>query len=186
MKMAEQPQTIQSKIHTIRGMKVMLDRDLAEMYGVETRRLNEQVKRNGKRFEGEDFMFQLSKEETKEFSKSQNAILKTGRGSNIKYAPYAFTELGVAMLSSVLNSDTAIEINKAIMRVFVEIRQLVAHRPTDRIEELREYVEDMFAGQNDINEDTRLQLELINQTLAEMQADNKERNYPRRRIGYTQ
>jgi hypothetical protein len=77
-----QIEAIQTKIYTLRGVKVMLDRDLAEMYGVETRRLNEQVKRNMKRFEGDDFMFQLSKEDIEEFSKSQNAILKSGRGSN--------------------------------------------------------------------------------------------------------
>ena len=168
----------------------MLDRDLAEMYGVETRRLNEQVKRNMKRFEGSDFMFQLSKQEIDELSKSQNAILKKGRGFNVKYAPYAFTELWVAMLSSILNTDTAIEVNRAIMRAFVAIRQALAHSPIDKIDglqqeigELKAYVEELFTDQNDINEDTRLQLELINQTLAEMQAGNKQNN-PRRRIGF--
>lgn len=110
----------------------MLDRDLAKMYGVETRRLNEQVKRNADRFP-EDFMFRLTRDET-EVLKSQNATSSWGGARKL---PYAFTELDVAMLSSVLNSKTAIQINMAIMRAFVEIRQLVAHRPTDRIEELR-------------------------------------------------
>jgi hypothetical protein len=174
-----QIEAIQTKIYTLRGVKVMLDRDLAEMYGVETRRLNEQVKRNIDRFPN-DFMFQLTGEEF-EILISQNATSSWG---GVRKLPYAFTELGVAMLSSVLNSKTAIQINMAIMRAFVEIRQLVAYRPTDRIEELREYVEEMFTDQNDINEDTRLQLELINQTLAGLQADKKGNNYPRRRIGY--
>jgi hypothetical protein len=179
-----QLQAIQTKIYTLRGVKVMLDRDLAEMYGVETRALKQAVRRNIERFQGEDFMFELTSEEIKELSRSQFVILNQGQGYNIKYSPFAFTELGVAMLSSILKSKTAIEINRCIMRAFVEIRQLVAYRPTDRIEELREYVEEMFTDQNDINEDTRLQLELINQTLAGLQADKKENNYPRRRIGY--
>ena len=95
---------IQSKIIEIRGQKVLLDRDLAQMYGVETKVLNQAVKRNIERFAGEDFMFQLSKNEIDDCSRSQFVTLNNGRGTNIKYAPYAFTELGVAMLSSVLNS----------------------------------------------------------------------------------
>ena len=91
---------VESLIRVIRGQQVMLDRDLAELYGVETKRLNEQVKRNIERFP-EDFMFQLTKEEC---SKSQIATLNEGRGHNIKKLPYAFTENGVAMLSSVLRS----------------------------------------------------------------------------------
>lgn len=102
-------QIIQSKIYEIRGQKVMLDFDLAELYSIETRVLKQAVRRNSARFEGEDFMFELTKEE---ISRSQIVILNKGRGSNIKYTPFAFTELGVAMLSSVLNSPTAIEINR--------------------------------------------------------------------------
>lgn len=103
-------ETIERRIFLIGGQKVMLDRDLAELYGVPTRRLNEQVKRNRKRFPA-DFMFQLTLEEAKAVPslKSQNAILK--RGQHIKYAPYAFTEQGVAMPSSVLRSERAIELN---------------------------------------------------------------------------
>ena len=93
---------VESLIRVIRGQQVMLDRDLAELYGVETKRLNEQVKRNIERFP-EDFMFQLTKEEC---SKSQIATLNEGRGHNIKKLPYAFTENGVVMLSSVLRSKT--------------------------------------------------------------------------------
>lgn len=88
---------IKALIHIIRGQKVMIDRDLAKLYGVETKRLNEVVKRNLKRFEGDDFMFRLTKDETEYArSRSQFATLNNGRGSNIKYLPYVFTELGVA------------------------------------------------------------------------------------------
>ena len=112
-------QAIQNKIYEIRGQKVMLDFDLAEMYGTETAQLKRAVRRNIERFEGDDFMFELTKEE---LSRCQFGILNKGRGSNFKYKPFAFTELGVAMLSSVLNSKTAIEINRNIMRAFVAIR----------------------------------------------------------------
>ena len=180
-------QIIQSKIYEIRGQKVMLDFDLVELYGIETRVLKQAVRRNSARFEGEDFMFELTKEE---ISRSQIVILNKGRGSNIKYAPFAFTELGVAMLSSVLSSPTAIEINRGIMRAFVAMRQLIHISPVDNIgelknelKELKEYIEDVFTDQNDINEDTRMQLELINQTLAELQT--KDRGFKeRKRIGY--
>ena len=114
--------TIESRIHLIRGKKVMLDRDLAALYEVTTKALNQAVKRNIGRFP-EDFMFQLSKEEA-ETSRSQIVTLK--RGLNIKYLPYGFTEQGVAMLSSVLNSERAILVNVQIMRAFVRIRNLVA------------------------------------------------------------
>ena len=177
-------QTIQNKLYRFRGQLVMLDRDLAEMYGVETRALKQAVRRNIERFEGDDFMFELSVEETQEFSRSQFVTMNKGRGYNIKYKPFALTELGVAMLSSVLSSKTAIEINRSIMRAFVAMRQLVQNDSTDRVEELRKYVDEMFADQNDINEDTRLQMELINQTLAEMQVSNKGNNNPRPKIGF--
>jgi len=184
-----QLQTIESKIYTLRGQKVMLDRDLAAMYGVETRRLNEQVRRNLRRFEGDDFMFQLSQQEFEDW-KSQFATSNSIK-MGMRKKPYAFTELGVAMLSSVLHSDIAIEINKSIMRAFVTIRQTLSSVPTDAIGglqreilELRQYMEDVLIDQNDINEDTRMQLELINQTLAEMQAGKQTDNTPRRRVGY--
>ena len=114
---------VESLIRVIRGRQVMLDRDLAELYGVETKRLNEQVKRNIERFP-EDFMFQLTKEEC---SKSQIATLNEGRGHNIKKLPYAFTENGVAMLSSVLRSKTAVEANIRIMRAFVSMRHFMVN-----------------------------------------------------------
>ena len=114
---------VESLIRVIRGQQVMLDRDLADLYGVETKRLNEQVKRNIERFP-EDFMFQLTKEEC---SKSQIATLNEGRGHNIKKLPYAFTENGVAMLSSVLRSKTAVEANIRIMRAFVSMRHFMVN-----------------------------------------------------------
>ena len=108
---------IEPLIKIIRGQQVMLDRDLATLYGVETKRLNEQVKRNIKRFP-EDFMFQLTKDEC---LRSQIATLNEGCGQHLKYMPYVFTENGVAMLSSVLRSDTAIEVNIRIMRAFTSM-----------------------------------------------------------------
>ncbi|HEV7396419.1 MAG TPA: ORF6N domain-containing protein [Pyrinomonadaceae bacterium] len=106
----------------IRNHKVMIDVDLAELYGAPTYRLNEQVKRNRKRFP-EDFMFQLTKDEA-ESLRSQIAISKDGRGGR-RTLPYVFTEQGVAMLSSVLNSDRATEVNITIMRAFVKLRQML-------------------------------------------------------------
>lgn len=101
-------ESIQNKIYEIRGQRVMLDRDLAAMYGVETRILNQAVRRNATRFDGDDFMFQLTKDEVMQVaSRSQIVISNNGRGG-VRYLPYAFTELGVAMLSSVLRSETAI------------------------------------------------------------------------------
>ena len=111
---------IASRIYLIRGVKVMLDRDLAELYGVETGALNRAVKRNAERFP-EDFMFQITGEEA-ELLRCQTGISKPGRGGR-RYLPYAFSEQGVAMLSSVLNSKRAIEVNIAIMRTFVQLRK---------------------------------------------------------------
>ena len=181
-------QLIQSKIYEIRGQRVMLDFDLAQMYGTETTQLKRAVRRNKKRFDGEDFMFEVTRDE---LSRCQIGTLNKSRGSNIKYLPFAFTELGIAMLSSVLNSETAIEINKGIMRAFVAIRQLIANPPPDKhsllqkeVKELKQYIEEIFTDQNDINEDTRMQLELINQTLAELQVHQKLSDKPHRPIGF--
>ncbi len=126
-------EVVATRILEIRGKKVMLDRDLARLYGVEPKRLNEQVKRNIKRFP-DDFMFQLSWEEI-EFLRSQFATLNgvrselSKRGKHIKYLPYVFTEHGVAMLSSVLNSERAIQVNILIMRAFTKLREIfLTHR----------------------------------------------------------
>ncbi|KAF0221437.1 MAG: hypothetical protein FD174_575 [Geobacteraceae bacterium] len=132
-------EVIENKILLVRGQKVMLDEDLAELYGVEIRVLNQAVKRNLKRFPA-DFMFQLTQEEHTEFIslRSQIVILKRGRGQHRKYFPYAFTEQGVAMLSSVLNSERAIEVNIQIIRAFVKLREMLAsHKDLARkLEEL--------------------------------------------------
>ncbi len=116
-------EAIEKKIYLVRGHKVMLDRDLAEMYEVPTRRLNEQVKRNSTRFPS-DFMFQLSDEEAENL-RSQFATSSSRHGGR-RYLPYVFTEQGVAMLSSVLNSEKAVQVNIAIMRTFVKLRQMLA------------------------------------------------------------
>lgn len=116
------PDDIRGLIYMIRGQKVMLDSDLARLYGVETRTLNQAVKRNIDRFP-EDFIFELTKDEYNSL-RSQFVTLETGRGKHSKYLPYTFTEQGVAMLSSVLKSRRAIEVNIAIMRAFVQLRQL--------------------------------------------------------------
>lgn len=126
-------EVVLTKIYLIRGQKVMLDSDLAALYGVETKRLKEQVRRNIGRFP-EDFMFELSKEEN-EFLRSQFATLK--RGQHSKFLPYAFTEHGVLMLSSVLNSEQAINVNIRIMRLFTKMREiLMTHK--DLLLELEE------------------------------------------------
>ena len=167
----------------------MLDFDLAELYGTETKYLKRSVKNNIHRFPA-DFMFELNKEEW-DCLRCNFCTLKTGRGQHPKYLPYAFTELGVAMLSSVLNSEIAVEVNISIMRAFVAIRRLMVS-PVDtnaelrrEVKELREYMEEVFTDQNDINEDTRMQLELINHTLAELQVKSKEQQRVKRRpIGF--
>lgn len=162
---------IQNRIYDIRGQKVMIDRDLAGLYQVETRRLNEAVKRNIKRFPS-DFMFQLTKEE---FESLMSQFATSSRGGTRKL-PFAFTEQGLAMLSGVLNSDVAIEVNISIMRAFVAIRRTMVMSPDNDIKrlqnemkELKEYIEDVFTDYNDINDDTRVQLELINQAIAQLQ-----------------
>ena len=117
--------SIKRRIYRIRNKQVMLDCDLAQLYGVPTFRLNEQVKRNRRRFP-EDFMFRLTWKESASLT-SQSAMLKKGgRGQHRKHPPHAFTSLGVAMLSSVLNSERAIRVNIAIMRVFDRLRELIA------------------------------------------------------------
>lgn len=166
----------------------MLDFDLAEMYGIETKVLKQTVKRNPKRFPS-DFMFELAKEEF-EFLRSQ-IVTSKGRGGT-RYMPFAFTEQGVAMLSSVVNSEVAIEININIMRAFIVVRQMVISPTTDNITELRQeitdlkkYVEEAFTDYNNINEDTRMQLELINQALAGLQVKHREQERRKRpRIGF--
>ncbi|MGA3042333.1 MAG: ORF6N domain-containing protein [Bryobacteraceae bacterium] len=117
-------QLIERRIYLIRGQKVMLDSDLAELYEVPTKRLNEAVKRNADRFP-EDFMFQLAGEEAEQMNRSQIAT-GSQKHRDPRFPPYAFTELGVAMLSSVLNSHRAVQMNILIMRAFVRLREVLA------------------------------------------------------------
>ena len=202
---------VKSKIYTIRGQKVMLDFDLAQMYEVETRVLNQSVKRNIERFP-DDFMFQLTKGEldilksqfvtskmteiqVDENLKSQNATSNFVR-MGLRKTPYAFTENGVAMLSSVLRSPLAIQVNIGIMRAFTEFRKIantlsLPSQPADVVqlrkdfEELKLDIEDILHDQNDINESTRLQLDAISAALAELQAEH--RQLPKRKpIGFIQ
>jgi len=183
---------IQNKIYKIRRQQVMLDRDLAEMYGMETKRLKEQVRRNIDRFEGEDFMFQLTKDEIDDLSRSQFATLNISRGYNIKYAPFAFSELGVAMLSSVLNSKTAIKINREIMRAFVAMRDVFfAAKESrllpdliNRIKTLEEISEETLAAINDLSEDTRKEFDDIYIVMSELASKQKQNDKPRKRIGF--
>ena len=183
-----QLELIQSKIYEIRGQRVTLDFDLAELYQVETRVLNQAVKRNIDRFP-EDFMFQVTAEEWVVIS---SQFVMTSRNKRPKSAlPLAFTEHGVVMLSSVLRSDIAVQTSVLITRAFVAMRQMIANSPVimsaqhqKEMKELKEYIEDVFADQNDINEDTRMQIELINQVLAELQVHKKLSEKTRRPIGF--
>ena len=180
---------IQNKIYEIRGQKVMIDRDLAEMYGVQTKALNQAVKRNIERFP-EDFMFQLTTEETQNW-KSQ-IVTTNSIKMGLRRNPYAFTELGVAMLSSVLTPKIAIQVNIGIMRAFVAVRQylLSANNPTQEIEDLKQRVkeleessEDTLAAINDLSEDTRKELDDIYLALTEL-AEKKKKLPNCNKIGY--
>ena len=186
-------QVIQSKIYEIRGQRVMLDRDLAELYHVKTGNLNKAVKRNMRRFPP-DFMFQLDKEE---FVKLKNdLIFQNGTSSwgGTRKLPFAFTEQGLAMLSGILNSDIAIDVNISIMRAFVALRHMAATLPNTTsdvtqlrkdFEELKLDIEDILRDQNEINEDTRLQLDAISTALAALQSKDPKQK-PRRKIGFIQ
>ena len=173
---------IQNKIYEIRGRKVMLDRDLAEMYGVETRILNQAVKRNVERFP-DDFMFQLSAEEFQNW-KSQ-IVISNSIAMGLRHKPFAFTELGVSMLSSVLNSKAAIQVNMSIMRTFVAMRQLVLNVPMYRLNELQCEVNNLLRRQNKtenfVNEEFGRVYELI-ESVAEQKKLQGEK--PKQVMGY--
>ena len=116
--------SIRSKIHVIRGQQVMLDFDLAEIYGYSTKTFNQQVKNNIERFD-DDFRFQLNESEVEALSRSKNLTLNKGRGSNIKYAPYAFTEQGIYMLMTVLKGELAVTQSKLLIRTFKEMKHFI-------------------------------------------------------------
>jgi len=173
---------IQSLIHEFRGEKIILDRDLAVLYGVETKVLNQAVKRNIERFPKE-FMFQLTKNETNMLSWSQIVTLENKRGKNIKYAPYAFTEQGVAMLSAVLKSPTAVAVSIGIMKAFVELRHLLVQQHLQnltvenlklQIKQLEEALENNLSAVNDLSEDVRKEIDNIYQAIGELSIRQKE------------
>jgi len=156
---------IVSKIYVIRETRVMLDQDLAELYGVKTKVLKQAVRRNNTRFP-EDFMFELTEDENRAL-RSQNVTLK--RGQHSKYLPFVFTEQGVAMLSSVLNSDRAIQVNILIMRAFTRLRQMLSTH-----EELKRKIEAM---ERKYDRQFRVVFEAIKQLMEEAEK-------PKRRIGF--
>jgi len=164
-------EVVMSKIYIVRGQKVMLDKDLAELYHIETKYLKRQVKRNIERFP-EDFMMELTKEE-EDSLRCQFGTLK--RGEHIKYLPYAFTEQGVAMLSSVLNSPKSIQVNIQIIRIFTRIRQMLMDNTEIRlaIEKLEKKTDNNTKN-----------IEVVFQYMDEL-IDKKENKKPRKKIGYT-
>lgn len=188
-------ENIKTKIHDIRGFKVMLDSDLAELYEVEVKYLKRQVNRNIERFP-KDFMFELTREEYDSL-RCQFGTLKSGRGQHPKYLPYVFTEEGVAMLSGILRSKTAIQVNINIMRAFVLIRQTVAawqatnlkvEQLSHKVDQLNAYIEEILHDQNDVNEqqevtnnEIAIQIEMINDALDQLRFNSQQ---PRTRIGY--
>ena len=220
--------SIQQQILLVRDQRVMLDFELAALYGVETKALNQAVKRNIERFPA-DFMFQLTQgewalvsnniillrsqnvttnlaenqddailrsqivtsnsEENADFEVLQSQIVSAKSIKKSRSLPYAFTELGVAMLSSVLRSPTAIQVNISIMRAFVAFRHLATQPLPDsntelrkEVKALRDELEEILADQNDINEMTQAQLDAISEALAELQATPRPRQ--RQRIGF--
>lgn len=179
---------IQNKIYEIRGLRIMLDLDLAELYQVETRVLNQAVKRNIKRFPA-DFMFQLTPEE---FSNLKSQFVTSSWGGTRKM-PFAFTEQGLAMLSGLLNSDVAIKVNIAIMRTFVVLRkqlydtkQITQELETvkTKLELLERNDEDNLEAINDLSEDMRREIDNIYMAIAALSAKPTEPHNPVKKIGF--
>lgn len=164
----------------LRGQRVIMDADLAALYGVETKRFNETIKRNSERFPG-DFMFQLDAQEWASL-RSQFVTSNTGRGGR-RYAPYAFTEQGVAMLSSVLNSPRAIAINIEIMRAFVQMRSMAAtHQDlAKQLTELQNKTESLAMSHDTFSRNTRAQLKQVFDALRELMTPPEP---PKRPIGF--
>ena len=188
--------TIQSKIHEIRGQQVMLDFDLAALYQVETKVLKQAVRRNIERFP-EDFIFEISNEEYNSLKISLRSQIVTleidGRGKYPKYPPFAFTEMGVAMLSSVLRSGSAIQVNIAIMRAFVAMRNYIMTTSTITAElsEIRAKLtlleradEDNAEAVNDLSEDMRKELDNIYEAIAALSVKVPQARRPARPIGF--
>lgn len=183
-------QLIQSKIYEVRGLKVIFDFDIANMYEVETKRLKEAVRRNINRFPP-DFMFELSLEEWKNL----RTQIATSSWGGSRYAPFAFTEQGVAMLSGLLNSDVAIEVNISIMRAFVAVRSyLMEYAAISReIETLWKHIktleaqsEENLKAVNDLSEDNQNTFDDIYIALTELASKKGLEDKPRNPIGYVQ
>ena len=180
---------IQNKIYEIRGLRVMLDFDLAALYLVETKRLKEAVRRNIERFEGDEFMFELTE---KEYADLRSQIATSSWGGR-RYQPFAFTELGVAMLSSVLRSNTAILVNRAIMKAFVAMRNYIATTTTltAELSEIRAKLallertdEDNAEAINDLSEDMRRELDNIYEAIAALSIKTPQARKQPRPIGF--
>jgi hypothetical protein len=169
-------EAIAATILTIRGQRVILDSDLAKLYGVETRRLNEQVRRNAERFPA-DFLFQLTREEYDEVLRSQNATLKTGRGQHRKYLPYVFTEHGTLMAANVLNSERAIEVSLFVVRAFIQQRAMLATNAelALKLERLEKRLLVTFSMHEDRLDDHENQLEQILEAIKEMRQQHVHR-----------
>ena len=186
---------IESLIHEIRGQKVMLDFDLAELYQVETKRLKESVRRNIERFEGDDFMFELTSEEYNSLIISLRSQIATSneRGGR-RHMPFAFTEQGVAMLSSVLKSERAIQVNRSIIRAFVAMRNYIMSTKTisaeleaikAKLEMLERNDEDNLEAINDLSEDMRQEIDTIYQAIAALSVKEPTQNESQRqKIGF--
>ena len=183
-------QVIQNKIYEIRGQRVMLDRDLAELYGVTTSALNQAVKRNQERFP-EDFMFQLTSDETEKW-KSQ-IVISNSLTMGLRRNPYAFTEQGVSMLSAVLKSDTAVKVSIAIMRAFVAMRNYITTTTSVSAElaEIRAKLallerndDDNMEAVNELSEDMRQELDNIYQAIAALSVKPQQVTPPHRPIGF--
>lgn len=222
-------EVIKHRIYEVRGLRVMIDRDLAELYNVETKVLNQAVKRNIERFP-EDFMFKLNKSEwvflrsqiatlkestlstdtedinvietslrsqivtlnNDEDSMSSQIVMTNGRGQHSKYLPYAFTELGIAMLSSVLRSETAIQVNINIMRAFVAIRHAIGawqgvnlkvEQLSHKVDNLNARVDEILHEQNENNMEMAVQISALNDALDQLR---EKPSTPRKRIGFKQ
>ena len=180
---------IQNKIYEIRGLRVMLDFDLAALYQVETKRLKEAVRRNIERFEGDEFMFELTE---KEYADLRSQIATSSWGGR-RYQPFAFTELGVGMLSSVLRSNTAILVNRAIMKAFVAMRNYIATTTTltAELSEIRAKLallertdEDNAEAINDLSEDMRRELDNIYEAIAALSIKTPQARKQPRPIGF--
>ena len=182
-------EVIKHRIYEVRGQRVMLDRDLAELYNVETRALNQAVRRNINRFP-EDFMFVMTEDEMNAW-KSQ-IVMSNSIRMGMRRPPVVFTELGIAMLSSVLRSETAIQVNINIMRAFVAIRHAIGawqgvnlkvEQLSHKVDNLKARVDEILHEQNENNMEMAVQINALNDALDQLR---EKPSTPRKRIGYKQ